>query len=106
MRGYHDLGGLSGGKLDLTEHTYEPWEKRVDAMLVLLVEQKIITLDEHRRVHESLGDRAYTELKYYERWIAATANLLVMKGVLTLAEIAKKMDEVQTRAAQGDDRAL
>lgn len=106
MRGYHDIGGLPASKLDLTEHVYEPWEKRVDAMLVLLVQQKLITLDEHRRVHESLGDRAYNELKYYERWIAATANLLVMKGVLTLAEIAKKMDEVQARAAQGDDRAI
>jgi hypothetical protein len=106
MRGYHDVGGLPGSKLDLTEHTYEPWEKRVDAMLVLLVQHKILTLDEHRRVHESLGDKAYAQLRYYERWIAATTNLLVMKGVLTLAEIAQKMEEVQARAAQGDDRAI
>jgi hypothetical protein len=106
MRGYHDIGGLQGEKLDLTERVYEPWEKRVDALLVILVERGLITLDEHRRVHESLGDRAYNELKYYERWIAATANLLIMKGVLTLAEISNKMIEVQARAEQGDDSAL
>ena len=106
MRGYHDLGGMPGQPLDLSEHTYEPWEKRGDALLVLLVERGVITLDEHRRVHESLGDRAYKELRYYERWIAASANLLVMKGVVTLAELVNKMAEVKARIDQGDDRAI
>jgi len=106
MRSYHDLGGLPGAPLALAEHTYEPWEKRVDALLVMLIERGVISLDEHRRVHESLGDRAYAELKYYERWMAATANLLIMKGVISIAEIANKMIDVEARLAAGDDCAF
>ena len=106
MRGYHDLGGSPGASLNLEDHKYEPWEKRVDAMLVMLIERNVITLDEHRRVHESLGDRAYAELPYYERWIASTANLFVMKGVISIVEIANKMLEIESRVAAGDDRAI
>ena len=36
MRGHHDMGGEPAGPVEKTEHDYAPWEKRVDAMLVLL----------------------------------------------------------------------
>ena len=35
-RGHHDLGGRLAGKVERDEHDYEPWERRIDAMAVLL----------------------------------------------------------------------
>ena len=42
MRGYHDIGGLPLGEIDRGDHDYAMWEKRVDAMLVLLSKKGII----------------------------------------------------------------
>ena len=33
---HHDMGGLPAGPVDASEHDYALWEKRVDAMMVLL----------------------------------------------------------------------
>ena len=38
-RAPHDMGGLPAGPVEATEHDYALWEKRVDAMLTLAVEQ-------------------------------------------------------------------
>ena len=35
-RSYHDMGGLPAGKVEPTEHDYAEWERRVDAMMMLL----------------------------------------------------------------------
>jgi hypothetical protein len=35
-RSHHDMGGQPAGKAKLTEHDYAEWERRVDAMAVLL----------------------------------------------------------------------
>ena len=51
-RGVHDMGGLEAGPIDReSQHAFEWWEKRVDAMLVLLSgkDRKLITVDELRR---------------------------------------------------------
>jgi nitrile hydratase beta subunit-like protein len=37
------------------------------------------------------------QLSYYERWIAAFANILFQKAILTPEELARKMDEVAAR---------
>jgi hypothetical protein len=37
------------------------------------------------------------KLTYYERWIAAFANVLFQKGILTPSELARKMDDVGAR---------
>jgi hypothetical protein len=34
------------------------------------------------------------KLTYYERWIAAFANILFQKQILTPEELARKMEEV------------
>ena len=39
-RGVHDMGGLPAGPVERSEHDYALWEKRVDALLVLLSDQK------------------------------------------------------------------
>ncbi len=99
MRRHHDMGGLSAGPVEPTEHDYTPWEKRVDAILRLIGDnkRKLITLDEHRRAMEELGPGAYDELSYYERWISAITNILIEKGVLSIDELGRKMEEVTAR---------
>jgi len=99
-RSHHDMGGLSAGPVEVHEHVYDPWEKRIDALFSLLVqEKKLMRVDELRRGIESLAPDAYDSLTYYERWIASISKVLIEKGVLDQAEVDARMAEV---AARGD----
>ena len=75
------------------------WEKRVDALLVLLMnrESPIMRVDELRRGIEQLSPEDYDGLSYYERWITSIANILVDKGVLSRTEIDARTAEVKAR---------
>lgn len=98
MRSYHDMGGQPAGPVSITEHDYDPWEKRVDALFSLLVQEKrLMRVDELRRGIESLEPNAYDTLTYYERWIASIAKILVEKGVLDQAEIDARIAEIEQR---------
>ena len=97
----HDVGGLPGRPLDRGEHDPAFWEKRVDAMLMLLVAKHgVITVDELRRCIEQLGETAYNELGYYERWMASLAQNLIEKGVLTSDEVGRKLAEIEGDGAE------
>jgi hypothetical protein len=99
MHRHHDMGGLEAGPVEQTDHVHEPWEKRTDAILRLLTgkDVRIMTVDELRRGIEDLGPGAYDELSYYERWISSITNMLIEKGVITIDELGKEMEAVQTR---------
>ena len=97
MRGFHDLGGLPAGPVEPSEHDYAMWEKRVDALNVLLANKGISGVDERRRAIESLGADAYARMSYYERWIAAIAANVVEKGIVTVDELGRRMAEIETR---------
>ena len=73
----NDIGGVPADPIQRVEHELEPWEKR--------------------RGVEALGAEMVGKLTYYERWIAAFANILFQKGILTPSELARKMDEVSAR---------
>ena len=92
MRQHHDMGGRLAGKVEPTEHDYADWERRVDALAVLLG-RGTITVDERRRAIESLPPQAYDQMSYYERWTAALAQTLVQRGIITTEELARKMRE-------------
>lgn len=97
MHRTHDMGGEPAGKVDLEEHEHAPWEKRVDALVRLMSDDKrrVITVDEMRRGIEDLGPGVYDELSYYERWIASLTENLLAKGVITVEELGKTMEKVQ-----------
>jgi len=97
MRGYHDIGGLSLGTVERSEHDYAFWEKRVDAMLVLLSRKGLITTDELRLGIETLGADAYERMSYYERWIASITRALVARGVITTDELGRRMAAAAVR---------
>jgi hypothetical protein len=92
-----DLGGLPADHIQRTEHALEPWEKRCHALADVLDFHKIINTEEKRRGVEALGAEMVGQLSYYERWIAAFANILFQKAILTPEELARKMDEVAAR---------
>ena len=101
-RSHHDMGGLPAGRVEPTEHDYAPWERRVDAMAVLLQgikpgTRRLVTVDERRRAIEMLPPQAYDAMTYYERWVISLAEALIQRGILTSAELARKMVEVQAR---------
>ena len=97
MRAYHDLGGLPGGPVDRAEHEAALWEKRVHAMLNLLADRKVLSVDELRHGIETLGEAEYQRLSYYQRWIESIARALVQRGVLTTDELGRKLADVEAR---------
>ena len=94
-RRHHDMGGLEAGPVDRDEHGKAPWEKRVDALVVLLGQRKIIGVDELRRGIEELGADAYDRYGYYERWMASTTNLLLEKKIIGVSELGVRMAEIE-----------
>jgi nitrile hydratase subunit beta len=99
MRGHHDMGGLPAGPVERGEHDYALWEKRVDALMVLLSapERRLLRVDELRRNIEALPPDAYDKMSYYERWVTSIANTLLQRGVVTTDELGRKMAEVAER---------
>jgi Nitrile hydratase beta subunit len=97
-RAHHDMGGLPAAAVEATEHDYALWEKRIDAILTLLSNKRLMTVDEMRKNIESLGADAYDQMSYYERWIYAAAQTMIQHGVVTVDELGRKIAEVQGRA--------
>ena len=97
MQGYHDLGGAPAGTVPREEHELQLWEKRVEALLVMLTRRKILRVDENRRGLESLGGEIYHSTSYAERRILAISNNLILKGVISVEALAAKMAEIGER---------
>jgi hypothetical protein len=93
------MGGLDSGPLQRTGHDVEPWEKRVDAILRLVSDNRraLVRTDELRRAIEDLGPGAYDELGYYERWIAAITQVFLEKGVIGVDELGRRMESLKAR---------
>lgn len=97
-RAVHDLGGLDFGPIDRDEHDLALWEKRVDAMMILLYAKKAcFTVDAMRRTIEDYGEQAYDKTTYYEKWVRAMRNLLVEQEIVSSAEIEARMRVVAER---------
>lgn len=98
LRPHHDMGGLPAGPVRPAEHEYEEWERRVDALSVVLGQATPIRVDERRLAIESLPPETYDSLSYYEKWIMSMAQTLVARGLLTTEELARKMAQVDARS--------
>ena len=100
-RGHHDMGGERAGRVQPEEHDYELWERRVDALMMILggIEgpKRLITVDELRKNIEALPPDAYDKMNYYDRWVSSITQTLIQRGVITTEELARKMVEVNGR---------
>lgn len=98
-RRWHDMGGAAAGPISPSEHALALWEKRVDALMMRLSAHGVFTVDGLRRALEDMGPEAFGAMTYYERWMAATAQMAVESGLVTTQELAERMAQV---AARGD----
>ena len=101
-RSHHDMGGLPAGRIEPGEHDYAEWERRVDALMMLLTGvvggKPRMTVDELRRNIESIGPEAYDKMSYYERWVISLTQTMLQRGLITTEELTKKLAEVEQRA--------
>ena len=98
------MGGLPAGKVERTEHDYAEWERRVDALMMLLSgvkgERKLMTVDELRKNIEALPPDAYDRMSYYERWVTSITQTMIQRGVITTDELGRKMEEIRENWGQ------
>ena len=87
------MGGEAAGPVERGEHDYAEWERRVDALMVLLSGVKgpaLMTVDELRKNIEALPPEAYDKLSYYERWVTSITRSLTDRGVVSEQELKEK----------------
>jgi len=97
MRGYHDMGGQPAGPIERDEHQPTLFDKRVEALLILLTRRGMLRVDENRRGLETLGADTYLNAQYSERRIQSMTNNLILKGFITIEQLTKKLAEIEAR---------
>ncbi len=93
----HDVGGLDFGPVDRAEHALSYYEKRVDALLMLLAGRQVFRVDALRRAVEEYSAQEYDGTAYYDRWIKAIRELLLEQEVIGARELADRIDTVAAR---------
>ena len=75
-RGVHDLGWLSAGPIDREERPLSGFERRVDAMMMLMIGPSgAFRADALRRAIEEYNNQDYNHLGYYDKWVRACAGV-------------------------------
>jgi nitrile hydratase beta subunit len=94
MNGIHDLGGMHGLGPIVPEPDepvfHHDWEKRMFAMFIAAFGGGHFNVDEFRHAIERMDPADYLRSSYYEHWLHSLETLLLEKGVLTEAELARK----------------
>lgn len=92
MNNIHDLGGMQGfGRVEPEENEpvfHTDWEAKAMALTVAMGAWGQWNIDASRHAREKLPPREYLDITYYERWIAALADLMVERGLVSEAELA------------------
>ncbi|WP_323776132.1 nitrile hydratase subunit beta [Leisingera sp.] len=95
MTRVHDMGGRFGDGPVVPEPADAPvfaedWHARALAVTLACGALGQWNIDTSRHARERLSPKDYTRFSYYEKWIAALADLLVEKGVLTRQDLQGK----------------
>ena len=107
MTRVHDMGGRFGDGPVVPEPQgvvpfKEDWHRGALALTVAAGGMGKWNIDISRHAREMLSPRDYSRFSYYEKWIAALADLLVETGVATRRELSAG----QAGAAPGDTPTL
>ncbi|MGH7003454.1 MAG: hypothetical protein ACREIP_05855 [Alphaproteobacteria bacterium] len=101
MNGIHDLGGMHGlGPVVREENEpvfHSEWERRTFSVINLVMGAAQIHVDEIRHAIEKMPPAEYLTSSYYEHWIHGMEALLQEKGLVTRAELEKRMAEIAKR---------
>ncbi len=76
----------------------DDFDREVDAIRGLLGAKGVMGVDELRRGIEAIPEAEYHRLSYYQRWIRSITDNLLVRGVITAAELDGGIgDEVRAR---------
>ena len=105
MSRIHDMGGRLGyGPIVSEEHGgsffVENWHARALAITLAAGFLGRWNIDASRHSRERLTPNDYTRFSYYERWLAALANLLLERGLVTREEL-ENPNNVLSSASEG-----
>lgn len=119
MSRVHDMGGRYGdGPVDPGQADDPPftadWQRRAHALTALSMPLGGWNIDMRRHGRERLAPKDYTRFSYYEKWMAALADMLVEGGVVSRQELcgdspaapsddlaARRLTAAQVRASEG-----
>lgn len=101
-RRVNDVGGLPAGPIDREEHATTLFEKRVDALVMLLTSPEVgaFKVDALRRAIEQNTAEDYRRFGYYDKWIRAIRDLLIEQEILTAEEIDARIADIRKRRAK------
>ncbi|MDE3078451.1 MAG: nitrile hydratase subunit beta [Paracoccaceae bacterium] len=92
MTRVHDMGGRFGdGPIDPAPGEplfHKDWHRSAMALTLAIGGAGEWSIDESRYARESLPPKDYARFSYYEKWIAAVANLALARGLVTREELA------------------
>jgi hypothetical protein len=93
----HDVGGQPDAPAAYLDKEEADWELRTYVLCEVLAWQGVGTAEMRRRMENDLGATLYFGLPYYGRWLMVATKMLVDKGVLSVSELADKIDDVRLR---------
>ena len=94
-RASHDMGGVSKfmcEPVDVEPHALTDFDREVDAIRQILGMKKVMGVDELRRGIEAIPEADYLRLSYYQRWVRSITDNLLVKGVITEAELRAALE--------------
>lgn len=95
LRAHHDMGGVPKflcEAIDTSPHALNDFDREVDAIRGLLGVKGVMGVDELRRGIEAIPESEYHRLSYYQRWIRSIADNLLVRGVITPAELQAALE--------------
>ena len=90
LRAHHDMGGVPKFLCEPIEtgaHALDDFDREVDAVCGLLRMKGLLGVDELRRGIEAIPEAEYLQLGYYQRWMRSITDNLLVRGVITAAEL-------------------
>lgn len=96
-RAHHDLGGVSTfmcEAVDTRPHDLTAFDKEVDALRQILSRKGLMSVDELRRGIEAIPEGEYHRLTYYQRWLRSIVDTLLVRGVITAADLGDALERM------------